>query len=599
MSEARTLDPGRWAARIGIALLQGLLLWWLYDVAANDRWPEDQRGWLAGLITVAVLVPGIHYLSADLANAARQRLVLLALALLSLGLGWHHGAWTADSPYREPLSFVLPLGVLLFLLLPFVQSALTRGILRPRYEDLFHFAWRNALLAALGGVFTGVFWLLLVLWGGLFQMIGIDFFHELFESARFAIPATAVAVGVALQLAGSVERLQAALRQQLLAMLKWLAPLAILILVLFTGALLAKSPELFAEQRRVISAAWLLWLVALSVALLNAAYQDGKEPSPYPRWLGAAIRIASLLLLPVALLAVYALGVRIAAYGLTVTRAWGFLVGAIALAYAGGYAWAALRKGAWMASIGVVNVAVAVFTIVMLFLMLTPLLSPERLAAASQYRRVLADPESDSYADLRFRTGRYGRERLASLAALEGQPGAAEIRANAEREMQKQFPSHDAQPEDRLAAEHLLAFPAGARLDSDLVSAFNATSVHALAYCTADAPCPVLFADLNGDGLQEAILFAEHGAVGATRIAKGWRVLDRLVLVGEAVSHNDRETVMHALEDGTYRIGNLPWQAIEIDGEYYVLADPRKAEGACSESGDGVSREPEATPGCL
>ncbi len=309
MSEARTMDPRHWVVRIGIALVQGLLLWWLYDAAANDRWPEDRHGWLAGLITVAVIVPGIHYLLADLASAARQRLVLLALALLSLGLGWHHGAWTADAPYREPVSFVLPLGVLLFLLLPFVQSALTRGALRPRYEDLFHFAWRNALLAALGAVFTGVFWLLLVLWGGLFQMIGIDFFHELFESARFAIPATAVAVGVGLQLAGSVERLQTALRQQLLAMLKWLAPLAILILVLFTGALLAKSPELFAEQRRAISAAWLLWLVALTVTLLNAAYQDGNEPSPYPRWLGAAIRFASLLLLPVALLAVYALGV--------------------------------------------------------------------------------------------------------------------------------------------------------------------------------------------------------------------------------------------------------------------------------------------------
>ncbi len=127
MSEVRTMDPRRWAARIGIALVQGLLLWWLYDVAANDRWPEDQRGWLAGLITVAVIVPGVHYLLADLATAARQRLVLLALALLSLGLGWHHGAWTADAPYREPLSFILPLGVLLFLLLPFVQSALTRG----------------------------------------------------------------------------------------------------------------------------------------------------------------------------------------------------------------------------------------------------------------------------------------------------------------------------------------------------------------------------------------------------------------------------------------------------------------------------------------
>ena len=477
MSEVRTLDPRRWAVRMGIALVQGLLLWWLYDAAANDRWPEGQRGWLAGLITIAVLVPGIHYLLADFASAASQRWVLLALALLSLGLGWHHGAWTADSPYSEPLTFVLPLGVLMFLLLPFVQAALTRGVLRPRYEDLFHYAWRNALLAALGGVFTGVFWLLLVLWGGLFKMIGIDLFHELFESARFAIPATAVAVGAGLQLAGSVERLQAALRQQLLAMLKWLAPLAILILVLFTGALLAKSPELVAEHRRVISAAWLLWLVALTVALLNAAYQDGKDPSPYPRWLGAAIRFASFLLLPVALLAVYALGVRMAAYGITVLRAWGFLVGAVALAYAAGYAWAALRKGAWMADIGMVNVAVAVFAIVMLFLMLTPLLSPERLAAASQYRRVLADPQSDAYADLRFRAGRYGRERLAALAVIEGHAESVDIRGHANSALQLKSNRGIAAA---LAPENLAATPTGTRIDPELIAAFG----------TSDDPSP-------------------------------------------------------------------------------------------------------------
>jgi hypothetical protein len=595
MSEVRTLNPPRLAVRTGIALLQGLVLWWLYDAVAHERWPEGQRGWLAGLITVVVLVPAVHYLLVDLASVARQRRVLLAVALLALGLGWHHGAWTADSPYNEPLSFVLPLGVLMFVLLPFVQSALTLGALRPRYEDLFHFAWRNALLAALGGVFTAVFWLLLVLWGGLFRMIGIDFFHEIFESARFAIPATAVAAGVGLQLAGSVERLQTALRQQLLAMLKWLVPLAILILVLFTGALLAKSPELFAEHRRAISAAWLLGLVTLTVALLNAAYQDGKEPGPYPRWLGAAIRFASLLLLPVALLAVYALGVRIAAYGITVSRAWAFLVAAVALAYASGYAWAALRKGAWMAGIGVVNVAVAVFAIVMLLLMLTPPLSPERLAAASQNRRVLADPDSDAYADLRFRTGRYGRARLASLAAIEGPARAADIRGRADRALQLKQPWQGLAP----APESLVAIPAGTHIDPELIAAFGAADDQSIVQsCTRDSPCPVLFANLNREGSDEAILFAQYGVVGATRVAGGWRVLDRLVHLGASVSRNDRETIRRALEAGTYRLGDLPWKAIEINGEYYVLSDATKPAGDCGAAGDAVSRAAEAAPEC-
>src|SRR4029450_4047356 len=95
------------------------------------------------------------------------------------------------------------------------------------------------------------------------------------------------------QLAGSVERLQTALRQQLLALLKWLTPLATLILVLLTGTLVAKWPAAFAERRRAISAVWLLWLVAVTVALLNSAYQDGREEAPYPQLLGNALRGAA------------------------------------------------------------------------------------------------------------------------------------------------------------------------------------------------------------------------------------------------------------------------------------------------------------------
>jgi hypothetical protein len=588
-SDAAGFSASPFAGRAAIALAQGGLLWFLYDAAAHDRWPEGQRGWLVGLIAVAVLVPLAQYVLAGLAPVARQWRILAVLALVALALGWHHGAWTASEPYGEPY-FPVALGVLVFHAMPFLQSALTRGTWKPRYEALFHHAWRNALLGALGAVFAGVFWLLLMLWGQLFHMIGIDVFRKLFESSAFAIPATTVAVGIGVQLAGSVERLQGALRQQLLALLKWLAPLAAFILVLFTAALLAKSPELFAEQRRAISAVWLLWLIAVTVALLNAAYQDGSEASPYPRWLGTAIRLASILLLPVALLAVYALAVRIQSYGLTASRGWGFLVALVALGYAGGYAWAAARRGAWMAGMGAVNVAVALFTIVAMTLMLTPLLSPERLAAASQYRRVLADPETDAYANLRFRSGRYGRERLAALAAIEGHARAADIRRRAGEELARTLPWAGPTLPGGLGPGNLAAYPTGAPIGPALIEAFN--SYHdpqLLSYCTPQARCPVLFADLNRDGAAEAILFAPHGIVGATPAGEGWRLLERIDRAGPSASFADRDTLIEALENGRYRVDDWPWQALEIQGEVYLLAEPPHREWPCDEATGEVS----------
>jgi hypothetical protein len=576
MSDGPPLDRRQMLARIGIALVQGVLLWALYEIAAQELWPEDRRGLLVGLICAVALVPLAHYVIDGLAGRGRQLAVLAALAALCFGLGWHHGAWTYFDGHGGFYSFPVALGVLIFHVLPFVQSALTRGRWRPRYEDLFHFAWRNTLLGALGALFTGVFWLLLGLWGALFHMLGIDVFRDLFTSAPFAFAATAVAVGIGVQLAGSVERLQAALRQQLLALLKWLAPLAILILVLFTVALLAKSPELFSEQRRAISAAWLLWLVALTVALVNAAYQDGREDAPYPRWLGVVVRHAIVLLLPVALLAMYAIGVRIEGYGITVARAWGSLVAVIALAYAAGYTWAGLRRGPWMAGIGVVNVAVALGTIVLLTLMLSPVLAPERLAAASQYRRALETPDGDAYAYLRFNSGRYGRERLASLAKLDGHADAADIRAHAESELARERPWDVPGPTRALTADRFKLFPEGAVLDPELLAAFDESASTALiGYCYEDEPCPLLFTDLSRDGSPEAIVFYGPLVTGAIRTREGWQMLDSTGYGRHPGPHNDHLRVRLALEQGEYRVADLPWQVIEINGQYYVLTGPR------------------------
>ncbi|MGH8720991.1 MAG: DUF4153 domain-containing protein, partial [Burkholderiales bacterium] len=567
------------AGRAGVAIAQGVLLWWLYQIAVNDLWPVAQRGWLAGLVSAVTLVPLAHYVIADLAPPARQWLPLSALAVILLALGWHYGAWTSNEPFDDVLPFAAPLGVLVFHAMPFLQSALTRGRVRPRYEDLFRFAWRNALLGALSLLFAGVFWLLLLLWGELFQMLGIDFFHDLFKASPFAIPATAFAIGIGARLAGSVERLQAALRQQLLALLKWLAPLAMLILALFAAALLVKSPELFSEQRRAISAAWLLWLVALSVALLNAAYQDGHDESPYPRWLGVLIRCATLLLLPVALLAIYALWVRIDNYGFTVPRAWGFLVALVALAYAGGYGWAAFGRGRWMAGMGQVNVAIALFTIAMLTLMLTPPLSPERLAAASQHRRSLEDPAGDAYAYLRFESGRYGRERLARLAKTGGPSGSSDIRMRAARELERDT-RRQAEPPSALTAAAFDVFPPGSALEPALLATLaKAPDAGLQSDCLPGYRCTLLFADLNGDEAPEAIVLSDTRATMATRTPAGWQVVDSVWSMRPRRRDGGRDALRQAAEAGNFRIVDLPWQAIEIDGDYYAFTGSASAAG--------------------
>jgi hypothetical protein len=571
-TQIRPLDRFPW--RVAVALLQGAILWWLYRSIGLNVWPATDRGWLIGLIAAAILVPIAHYLTSDIAADWRRFWVLPPLALALFGFGWHHGAWTVNEPNFDSFAFALALVVLVFHALPFVQVWLANRRLRPQYEELFHYAWRNTLLIAFSAVFCGVFWLLLWLWGVLFRMLGVTFFIDLFTEAYFAIPATTVAAGVGIQLAGSVERLQNALRNQLLTMLKWLAPLAILILAMFTLTLLVKSPELLLEQRQVISAAWLLWLVALTVALLNTAYQDGRTEAPYPPWLGKAVRLIVPLLLPVSVLAAYALGVRVDSYGLTVARSWGILVAVIALAYAAGYTWAALRKGSWMGGMGVVNVAVALATVVLLTLMLTPALAPERLAAASQYGRVLEKQDADGYRYLRFDSGEYGRLRLRRLTELQDHPDAQAIRAAAKLELEKKSPWYQPASRVELTMSDFKVFPAGQVLDPAVLSALNAAQRDAfLHYCTPTEQCPVLVEDLNRDGDPEALVFSNYGTVAIRRQGDEWTVTERMQRLSASASFNDWQSIREALAKGDYVVRDLGLQVLEIRGELYVFDD--------------------------
>jgi hypothetical protein len=73
-------------------------------------------------------------------------------------------------------------------------------------------------------------------------------------------------------------------------LLSELAVVAGTLLTLFTLALDLKLPGLFLSGDRAIGATWLLWLVAVIVLLLNAAFRDGSGVRPYPRLIATALR---------------------------------------------------------------------------------------------------------------------------------------------------------------------------------------------------------------------------------------------------------------------------------------------------------------------
>jgi Domain of unknown function (DUF4153) len=430
------------------AVVQGWALYGLHLALKEHHWPATDQTWLSALYALAVFIPVTLELLADYARLTALWVMAVVLGAAYFYFGWHHGAvfsTAAPTPIQgggEYFSLALLLMLLWLLALPFAQGRLATGGWVIRYESLFTNAWRNKLMLAEAALFTGLFWLLLFLWQVLFHLLGIDYFRNLFEEPVFIYPVTSLAFGCAMHLIGSIDRLTSVVLEQVLSVLKWLGLLDGVILALFTIALVLKLPGLEFTGKKAISATWLLWLTAVVVLLLNAAFRDGSVAQPYPRWIGQWLRVVVPLTVIVSLTALYALTMRSSHYGLTVGRVWGLVVACAASVYSVGYSLAALGKGAWLRGMARVNVLVALALIVVIAAALTPVLSPYRLAADSQFRIVrdkglaaLSDDRANQnvfWRDnalqyLRFEAGRYGVARLRELASLQAGPDAQSV----------------------------------------------------------------------------------------------------------------------------------------------------------------------------
>lgn len=575
-------NAGMWLSQRGLpvilaaAVLQGWSLYGLHHAIQSEHWPATSPPVLLALYALAIFVPLTIQFLAAYASQRVTWILTLAIGVAFFYFGWHTGAAVMDADSERfassgrwfPLAFVL--AILWLMLLPFVQARVIEGHWRTRYELLFSSAWNNKLVLAEAALFTVLFWLLLVLWAQLFEMLGIGFFEELFEEPIFIYPVTSLVFGAALHLIGSIERLTSVVLQQILSVLKWLALLAALILGLFTIALVLKLPTMIASGQRAIGAEWLLGLVAVTVLLVNAAYRDGSAEQPYPRPIALLLRFAIPLTVIISVTALYALYLRVDTYGFTVERVWGFIVAAAACVYSVGYAVACRSTTPWMSGVARINVIAAWFLIAVISLALTPILSPHRIAANSQFE--LAKLEQAEHSTQRYDTpmrylkhnaGRYGVKRLEALANLQDHPRAAEIRADAAAVLKEDrwaatpLPS---QANDRLA--QLVIYPSDAPIDTELKQQLQSDLADPkLAYTFhANGPLAGVFVELDGAPGDEFIVIA-GGYATVYRLQEGtWQRTARF----DSANPSDHAEIVSRLKEGNVTTEVPTWKELRI-----------------------------------
>jgi Domain of unknown function (DUF4153) len=571
----RFMTAGDLPVVLTAAVIQGWTLYALHYSVEHSIWPATSYGWLIAFYAVAAIAPlTVQMLVAHI----RRRLtwlVITALVAFYFLVGWHYGTRVFDEAGRLPDQWP-QLGIILvlqwLLILPFVQARLIEGRWRAPYQLLFSCAWNNKILLGEAVAFTGLFWLMLILWAQLFRMLGIQFFRELFEEPIFIYPVTSIVFGIALKLIGSVEALTRVVLEQTLNVLKWLALLAGIILAFFTVALIAKLPGMIASSERAIGAAWLLWLVAVTVLLINAAYRDGSIAKPYPRPIAFALRCVVPLTVVIALTAIYALALRIERYGFTVSRVWACIVAIGAVLYSVGYAFTAREKSQWMGSISRVNVFTALYLIAALTLSLTPVLSPYRISANSQFALTLKAPEgsadesyySSSHMEyLRFDAGNYGRARLQELSRIEDGPRAVLIGAAAKSLLDSRN-RYEARQIDRSARlETMIVRPAGRSVDSQL-SELLKKDFKESSRRTPNEKVVGVFIDLNNDQTEEFVLLPGGNAM-LYKYDGAWK------RVGTLSNNNSAQSdeLQKRIASEEFHAQTPPWNDLVIGGAIF------------------------------
>ena len=210
------------------------------------------------------------------------------------------------------------------------------------YDRLHSHAWGDAVIGAAALVDVGVNFLLVMLIGQMFHLIGIDLIQNLLNDEWFGWMLAGAAFGSAVGLLRERDKLVATLQRLVMIILSVLAPVLAAALVIFLLSLAGTGlGKLWASG--FSTAALMMAAAAFAVLLANAAIGNGREERSGNRLLHGAAAVLVVAVLPLAVIAFYSMHLRVIQYGWTPERIWGVLAALIALAYGAIGVWSVAR----------------------------------------------------------------------------------------------------------------------------------------------------------------------------------------------------------------------------------------------------------------
>ncbi|MBY4636468.1 DUF4153 domain-containing protein [Sphingopyxis sp. XHP0097] len=287
------------------------------------------------------------------------------------------------------------------------------------YARLHSHAWADAVLGAASLAFVGVTFLLTVLIGQMFKLIGINLIFDLLNDEWFGWMLAGAAFGGAVGVLRERDRLVATLQRLVMIVLAVLAPVLAAALLLFLLSLVGTGlGGLWSSG--FSTAALMLAAAAFAVLLANAVIGNGGDEGSANRMMRGAAALLALAVLPLAAIAAASMQVRIGQYGWTPERIWGAIAVGIALAYGIAGLWAvALARWRFDELLRPLQQRLAIALMLLALSLALPLFDFGAISTRDQLARLesgAVKAEQFDWAAMAFDFGPEGRAALAALA---------------------------------------------------------------------------------------------------------------------------------------------------------------------------------------
>lgn len=562
MDSVKLSRTTRWGM-ISIGLLQGILCYLLmtYLVPHNDGWlfygmPATIALSSALLLTVVSFKQRVLWFW--------MALIFVVVLAMSVWLKWQI---EGSDRWRQNDIFMLygwRLLLMAMLALPWIQYSLQASRQQTRYAQFYTSLWLNALTLLIVFISNGLFWLVLLLWSEMFELVGITFFKTLFfETDWFVYVAVGLITALAVVLARTQSRLVVAVQKLLTFIATGLLPLVALLALMFMLTLPFTGLEAISQR---VSAAGLMSTLTLLLLLLMAIVREPqKEALPYPGALRYLIK-CSLVVAPIyMLIAGWALWVRIQQYGWTPERLHGVLVVCVLLVWAFGYLASILRCGRNpLAFQGQVILCVSLLALGLLILLSSPVIDAWRISVNSHMGRYHSGKIKPDQVSL-YMLDRSGKPGRAALEALQ-----KDVAFNQDSKRRRDLNSllqGSRDPIQDLSATQLapkVTIAPGSKQPDESFWTYVKGQSYRITSCVEENACVLVDQDLNADGKPEQVLYAFGDGVSLVfgLQENKWDLL----AVAELPEGFNKDKLLQAVANHQLAAAPRIWRDITIDG---------------------------------